>query len=92
MNFWDWRLKMTRYHGINGVRVPFTAQEETDRDTEEAKDLNEKPMRDWKRNIRKTDFSMPRYLEDLITSNSLVMSTEMKKRYDEKIKVREERP
>ena len=28
---------MTRYHLINGIKVPFTAEEETARDAEEAK-------------------------------------------------------
>jgi hypothetical protein len=35
---------------------------------------------------------MPRYLEDLITANSLTMTPEMKVRYDKKIKIRGERP
>jgi hypothetical protein len=47
----------------------------------------------WKDSIEATDSSMPRFLEDLITSNaSLVVPAEMKKRYDDKIKVRGERP
>jgi hypothetical protein len=50
-------------------------------------------MEDWKTSIQATDSSMPRHMEDLITSNvSLVVPAEMKKRYDEKIKVRGERP
>jgi hypothetical protein len=52
----------------------------------------DKAMNDWKESIGKTDSGMPRYMEDLITSNSLVIPTEMKKRYDEKIKIRGERP
>jgi len=48
---------------------------------------------EWKETIQTTDTGMPRYLEDLITSNSsLVIPTEMKKRYDAKIKIRGERP
>jgi hypothetical protein len=47
----------------------------------------------WKIDIKETDSGMPRHMEDLITNNaSLVIPTEMKKRYDDKIKVRSERP
>jgi len=46
----------------------------------------------WKESIRATDVGMPRYLEDLITTNSLTMTPEMKVRYDKKIKIRGERP
>jgi hypothetical protein len=53
----------------------------------------DKAMNDWKTSIQGTDSGMPRYMEDLITSNaSLVIPAEMKKRYDDKIKVRGERP
>ena len=53
----------------------------------------DKAMNDWKESIGKTDSGMPRFLEDLISSNeSLVIPAEMKKRYDDKIKIRGERP
>jgi hypothetical protein len=48
---------------------------------------------EWKGAIHETDSNMPRYMEDLITSNaSLVIPAEMKKRYDDKIKIRAEKP
>jgi hypothetical protein len=48
---------------------------------------------EWVGTIHETDSNMPRYMEDLITSNSsLVVPAEMKKRYDEKIKVRATKP
>jgi len=50
------------------------------------------PMETWKNGMRDTDKGMPRYLEDLITTNSLTMTSEMKVRYDAKIKLRGERP
>lgn len=51
------------------------------------------PMQEWKRLLAKADrMGMPRYLEDLITSNSLTMNIIMKERYDAKIKLRGERP
>jgi hypothetical protein len=54
---------------------------------------SDKTMKDWKSSIQATDSSMPRHMEDLISSNeSLVIPAEMKVRYDEKIKVRSERP
>ena len=85
---------MTRYHNVNGEKVPFTAQEETDRDAEEAQVALDEPMELWKQEMRESDGGMmPRFLEDLITNNaSLVIPAEMKKRYDEKLKIRGERP
>ena len=51
------------------------------------------PMEKWKVSMQETDAGMPRYMEDLITSNaSLVIPAEMKKRYDAKIKIRGEKP
>jgi len=62
-------------------------------DARRASWLAAKPMEDWKDSMRQTDSKMPRYMEDLITNNaSLVIPAEMKKRYDDKIKVRGERP
>ena len=55
---------------------------------EDAITLDEK----WMNDMRDTDGDMPRYLEDLITVNSLTMTPEMKVRYDAKIKKREEQP
>ena len=73
--------------------VPFTQEEETARDAEELAWANAKPMNDWKESISALDPGMPRFLEDLITSNaSLVIPTEMKERYDAKIKIRGEKP
>ena len=84
---------MPRHHMIDGVKVDFTAEEETARDAEELEWANAKPMEDWKKAMMRSDKNMPRYMEDLISSNaSLVIPTEMKKRYDDKIKVRGERP
>jgi len=51
-----------------------------------------RPMINWKNTMFNSDSSMPRYLEDLITTNSLTMTPEMKVRYDAKIKIRGERP
>ena len=74
---------------IDNVKVPFTAEEETARDVEEAQALAEKPMEDWLRKIAGTDTDMPRYLEDLITDNSnFIIHEKMKIRYDEKIALR----
>ena len=47
----------------------------------------------WQKKMRASDNGMPRFFEDLITSNaSLVIPAEMKKRYDAKIKIRGEKP
>jgi hypothetical protein len=83
---------MTRYHGTPEGRIPFTAEEETARDAEELAEANAKPMHDWMSSMQGTDGGMPRFLEDLITSNSLVIPAVMRERYDAKIKIRGERP
>ena len=69
-----------------------TAEEQSVADANKARELAEKPMREWKQKIAKTDAGMPRYLEDLITTNSLTMTSEMKIRYDKKIVIRGEKP
>ena len=65
--------------------VSLTEQEYSDRFESE---------RPWGEKMRISDGTMmPRFLEDLITNNaSLVIPAEMKKRYDEKLKIRGERP
>ena len=60
---------MPRHHMINNVKVPFTSEEETARDIEEAQYLAKRPMEDWKHKIAETDGSMPRYLEDHIADD-----------------------
>ena len=79
--------------GPNGQEtIAFTAEEETAKDAEEKAWSDAKPMEDWKSSMQETDDGMPRYLEDLITINSLTMTPEMKVRYDAKIKIRGEQP
>ena len=68
---------------------------QADQDTWTAEYLVEFPegYDEWKASIEATDSSMPRHMEDLITSNaSLVIPAEMKERYDAKIKIRGEKP
>jgi len=72
--------------------VAMSASDEARIDAEEVQYLAEKPMNEWKESMVETDSGMPRYLEDLITTNSLTMTPEMKVRYDKKIKIRGERP
>jgi len=57
---------MPRHHMINGVKVDFTAEEETARDAEELVELNARPMNEWKDSMTKTDPGMPRYAEDIL--------------------------
>jgi hypothetical protein len=84
---------MPRFKQVDGVKIQFTTEEETARDAEELEWANAKPMNDWKESMQGTDNGMPRMMEDLITSNaSLVIPAEMKVRYDEKIKIRAEKP
>ena len=79
---------------ITGVETQreMTEEEQAASDTATAQELADEPMREWKILMRKTDSGMPRYLEDLITINSLTMTPEMKVRYDAKIKIRGEQP
>jgi len=57
---------MARHHMIDGVKVDFTAEEETARDAEELAYANAKPMEDWKADMQRTDSGMPRYAEDIL--------------------------
>ena len=43
-----------RYKNIDGVKIPYTAQEEIDRDVEEAEAEAQRPMMVWKRKMQKT--------------------------------------
>ena len=82
-----------RYKNIDGVKIPYIAQEETDRDAEEIAFEAQRPMMDWKRNMQKTDSGMPRYMEDLITDNpDFNIHEKMKTRYDEKVALRATQP
>jgi len=83
---------MARHKMVNNIKVMFTAEEEAFRDAEELAVANAKPMNNWKSSMQETDGGMPRFLEDLITSNSLVIPAVMRERYDAKIKIRGERP
>jgi hypothetical protein len=56
---------MTRFHATSNGNVPFTAQEETDRDAEEAAAALSKPMDDWSQAMQENDHVLPRYVEDV---------------------------
>jgi hypothetical protein len=57
---------MARHHATPQGNVPFTAQEESDRDAEELVWANAKPTEDWKIAMQRTDEGMPRYAEDIL--------------------------
>ena len=80
--------------GSDGSQVvELTAEENSQRDAEEAQWLVDKPMNNWKASMQGTDSGMPRYLEDLITDNpSLTIHEKMKKRYDDKVAIRATKP
>jgi len=56
---------MDRHHHYSTGPVPFTAQEELEADEEEAKIEAERPMQEWKQAMIDSDYSVPRYLEDI---------------------------
>jgi len=68
---------------------------QSDQDTWTAEYLVQFPegYDEWKVAMQGTDDGMPRFLEDLITSNSsLVVPAAMKERYDEKVALRATKP
>jgi len=84
---------MARYHGTPTGNIPFTAQEEIDRDAEELVVAQEKPMEDWLIDMQGTDYGMPRYLEDLITDKfDGNAGPNLQVRYDTKIELRGTKP
>tara|TARA_Y100001949_G_scaffold103890_1_gene87765 strand:- start:84 stop:338 length:255 start_codon:yes stop_codon:yes gene_type:complete len=84
---------MARHKMVNGIKVMFTPEEEAFRDAEELEWSKTKPLEDWKADMQRTDESMPRYMEDLITDNpSLTIHENMKTRYDEKVALRATKP
>ena len=81
---------------ITGVETQreMTAEEQSVADANKARELAEKPMREWKLQIAKTDNGMPRYLEDHITDghDGDAGNEFLQVKYDAKIKLRGERP
>jgi hypothetical protein len=81
---------------ITGVETQreMTAEEQSVADATSARELAEKPMREWKLQIAETDSGVPRYLEDHITDDhDGVASNEfLQVKYDAKIKLRGEHP
>jgi len=74
--------------------VELTAEENSQRDAEEAQWLVDKPMNNWKASMQGTDSGMPRYLEDHITDGHEgdAGNEFLQVKYDAKIKLRGERP
>ena len=84
---------MARHHMVNNVQVPFTEQEEIDRDAEEASETAKKPMSDWQASMQATDASCPRWFEDYVTENSVTLADgKAKDSYDAKVLLRSEKP
>ena len=57
---------MARMKLLDGVEVPFTAEEEAARDAEEAAWAAAKPMQDWLAQMQSSDANMTRIEEDII--------------------------
>ena len=85
---------MPRYKIVDGLKIMFTAEEETARDVKEAKWLADKPMKDWLQEINDSDGELiPRYLEDLITDKfDGNAGSNLQTRYDEKVALRATKP
>ena len=65
---------MARHKIVDGVVVPFTAEEEVARDAEEALWFAEKPMKEWKQAMAGTD-AIPRWAEDIISGDPPAQNT-----------------
>mgnify|MGYP003646580463 CR=1 FL=1 len=83
---------MPRHNIIDNVQVPFTAQEEIDRDAEEAKELAEKPTQIWERDM--ASFTLSREMEEHIQiKHGGVADTPYQQAiYDAKVARRAEKP
>lgn len=57
---------MGRHYKRNGVKIPFTAQEEADQDAKELAYENARPLREWGTKMLNNDYVLPRYAEDIL--------------------------
>ena len=57
---------MPRYKMIGGENVPFTPEEEAQRDAEEFNHAAAQPLIRWQREMREASATMPDWLEDHI--------------------------
>ncbi len=76
---------------LNGP-VPFTEEEETDRDAHEAKVLADAPMGEWNRVMKTSDAVLPRWAEDLINLTDGAISPQAQKLADDKKTLRATKP
>ena len=84
---------MARHHMTQDGPVPFTEQEETNRDAQEAQWLVDKPLKDWKASMQSTDSTCPRWFEDYVTENSVALAPgKSKESYDAKVALRGQKP
>lgn len=86
---WDSRLKKQ-------VKIAFTDEEETARDTEEQSELAGRPMFEWETAIKSSDSDMTRAQEDLLdhleNDHGQVINTNLKSKRDSKKLLRSQRP
>ena len=84
---------MARHHMTQDGPVPFTEQEETNRDAQEAQWLVDKPLKDWKASMQSTDSSCPRWFEDYVKENGVALAPgKSKESYDAKVSLRSNKP
>jgi hypothetical protein len=78
----------------DGDRHEFSDAKRIKREADVAADQAREPTQNWEAAMKKSDLKMiPRHMEDLITNNAtLVIPTEMKTRYDEKVVLRATKP
>lgn len=86
---------MTRYHNIDGERVPFSEEEEIRRDIKEKKDAESKSMNQWIEHMERSDSAvMPRWMEDHIEHDhrGKSKSDSLKESYRKKKLLRNSKP
>ena len=85
---------MARHHMTPDGPVPFTPEEETARDAEEAQYLADKPMNDWLASMASADSTMmPRWAEDIISKvGTTGMAPETVQKYNDKQALRGQKP
>ncbi len=84
--------------GEDPLHIEMTDEEvaikQTEWDSEDAKQLSEKPMRDWKKQMASYDKDMPRFLEEHITAHHSGLTGDpfTQERYDTKTLLRSQKP
>lgn len=71
----------------------YTTEEQAYVDIVSAQEFAEKPMKDWEKAMADTDSTCPRWFEDFVTENNVVLAPgRVKDNYDAKVALRATKP